>query len=175
MTGIGQTDTSGVLTTANRILTPDTITLKPGKEKEGRQLIVDILLHTADISFPVRSFGIAWKWANRLAEEFANQVKNEKEQGLPVLPFMEPGDEKVLAKGEMGFIDYIVQPLFTSICSFLPEMVCSKSSSLFITLLFSPHRRHIFMVSTQMSPPTLHAPIEYTSEEATGQTPPHTR
>jgi hypothetical protein len=23
----------------------------------------------------------------------------------------------------MGFIDYIVQPLFTSICSFLPEMV----------------------------------------------------
>eukprot|EP00004_Rigifila_ramosa_P003116 TRINITY_DN1326_c0_g1_i5.p1 TRINITY_DN1326_c0_g1~~TRINITY_DN1326_c0_g1_i5.p1 ORF type:complete len:1469 (-),score=315.52 TRINITY_DN1326_c0_g1_i5:74-4432(-) len=91
--------------------------------KEDRHMLVSLLLHSADLSNPVRPPAISRVWVYRLKDEFAQQVQKEKESGLPVTSFMDVGnDELLIAKNEIGFIDFVCRPLWTSLVNFLPEL-----------------------------------------------------
>lgn len=47
--------------------------------------------------------------------EFSNQVKSEKDLGLPVTNFMEGLDDfKTVMKAEIGFNKFVVRPLWAS-------------------------------------------------------------
>lgn len=59
------------------------------ENKDDRQLVVDILLHSADISNTCKPFVISKRWSDLLLEEFLSQGDLEKEFCMPISPFMD--------------------------------------------------------------------------------------
>ena len=81
-----------------------------------------ILLHAADLSNPVRKFEIAKSWAERISEEFNNQVERESSLGLPVLPFMISTNQFDIAKNEISFNSFVVAPMWQSIVNHFTDL-----------------------------------------------------
>ena len=95
---------------------------------EHRQLLLEILLKSADISNPCRPFHIAKYWSYMVVDEFFAQGDREKDLCLPLSPFHDRETIHV-TKTQMSFIRFVVQPLFSSLCVLLP-----KNASLLTTL-----------------------------------------
>eukprot|EP00761_Pharyngomonas_kirbyi_P006610 gb/GECH01006618.1/.p1 GENE.gb/GECH01006618.1/~~gb/GECH01006618.1/.p1 ORF type:complete len:585 (+),score=113.97 gb/GECH01006618.1/:1-1755(+) len=89
--------------------------------KEDVRIALQIAIKCADVSNPARPQELYRKWAVRVCDEFYKQGDKERELGLPMSPFMDR-TKPALAKGQTAFINYIVQPMFESFASFLPEM-----------------------------------------------------
>ena len=88
---------------------------------------MDILIHAADISNPIKNFHIYAEWTDRILKEYWNQGDHERERNLSVSYLMDRYTVNT-AKSQIGFINVIVQPLFEVIKSFLPEVsVCIKN------------------------------------------------
>jgi hypothetical protein len=91
-------------------------------DQDVRVLVVNTLLHCADLSNPVRVFDVSRQWAMLLNEEFTNQVAMEEELGLPVSEMMKNGhDMTVLAQREINFLDFVVLPCWANFVAFLPS------------------------------------------------------
>jgi hypothetical protein len=90
-------------------------------EEEHRELLCQILLMCADISNEVRPFSVSKLWAERLVEEFGNQVLLEKAKGLPFMAFMDK-ELVVVEKSQAGFISGVLRPLWSTTCELLPEL-----------------------------------------------------
>eukprot|EP01105_Mastigella_eilhardi_P020492 TRINITY_DN4888_c0_g1_i1.p1 TRINITY_DN4888_c0_g1~~TRINITY_DN4888_c0_g1_i1.p1 ORF type:complete len:439 (-),score=131.49 TRINITY_DN4888_c0_g1_i1:46-1362(-) len=86
-------------------------------DPKHRELVINILLHAADISNPVKSFRTAKKWADLVFEEFLNQGDLEKKHGLPVSPYMDRNNTDQV-KLSINFLNYMVKPLFSSLAKF---------------------------------------------------------
>ena len=82
--------------------------------------LCQILVHAADLSNPVRPFHMTKKWAERVSEEFNEQVKLETELGLPILPHMITKNDLDLCKNETGFATFVVLPMWSSISGVFP-------------------------------------------------------
>ncbi|EPZ31742.1 HD-domain/PDEase-like protein [Rozella allomycis CSF55] len=78
---------------------------------KDRQLIMDMTIKCADISNPSKPHYIAYKWSNLILDEFFQQGDKEKKLGIPVSMFMDRQSTN-MAKCQLGFIDYIVLPLY---------------------------------------------------------------
>ena len=81
-----------------------------------------LMLHAADLSNPVRPFAISEFWSRCIAEEFTNQVKKERNLGLPFAPFMEVKSELDLCKSEIGFSTFVVLPMWKAIAAVFPVL-----------------------------------------------------
>lgn len=83
---------------------------------EYRELIQKCVVHAADLSNPVLPTKQCEEWAYRVVVEFYQQAQAEKEEGLPFAPFMEnhPDNLKDLANLQIGFINFIVKPFWSS-------------------------------------------------------------
>jgi len=83
---------------------------------EYRELIQKCVVHAADLSNPVLPTKLCEEWAYRVVVEFYQQAQAEKEEGLPFAPFMEnhPDNAKELANLQIGFINFIVKPFWSS-------------------------------------------------------------
>jgi hypothetical protein len=91
-------------------------------DPEDRQLLFNVLLHSADLANPVRKpFELSARLAAMLGDEFTRQADRERELGLPVSPLMEHTDAASVAKRELGFIDFVVWPLWEAVAAYLPE------------------------------------------------------
>ena len=89
-------------------------------DPKDRQLIMDIATKCSDISNGAKSAPISRKWTELIMEEFWLQGDEERKRNMPVSMFMDrnvPG----VAKCQVGFIDYIVAPLFEVWDSYLDE------------------------------------------------------
>jgi hypothetical protein len=68
-----------------------------------------------------------------VASEFKAQTDDEKARGLDVTPFMDiigpiAASNKNVAKLNLGFINYVVEPLWNSLADFFPELkVCTDN------------------------------------------------
>jgi len=83
----------------------------PGSAGQS-QFLVEVFVHTADISNVMMPADIAAKFTVALSEEFSMQADEERTLGLPVTPFMDGlRDPLKAAKSTLGFIDFVVQPL----------------------------------------------------------------
>ena len=51
---------------------------------QNQQMLLEICMHTCDVSIPSRDFHVVKKWTYLLFEEFFAQGDLEKEKGLPV-------------------------------------------------------------------------------------------
>eukprot|EP01135_Chromosphaera_perkinsii_P007212 Nk52_evm20s745 gene=Nk52_evmTU20s745 len=91
-------------------------------EKEDSQTLVDTLVHSADLANPCFEPQYSRQWAVLVSQEFQNQYKLEQERGLEPTEFMNVKDELELAKMNINFIDYIVNPLWTKLAELLPSI-----------------------------------------------------
>eukprot|EP00931_Biecheleriopsis_adriatica_P076953 TRINITY_DN5060_c0_g1_i3.p1 TRINITY_DN5060_c0_g1~~TRINITY_DN5060_c0_g1_i3.p1 ORF type:complete len:800 (+),score=130.72 TRINITY_DN5060_c0_g1_i3:82-2481(+) len=90
--------------------------LEPNKLK-----FLELFLHLADVSNPLKPFDICHPWALRVLEEFFMQGDEEKALGLPV--GMLNDREKVNTPGSQhGFINFLVAPLVLNAINLFPAL-----------------------------------------------------
>ena len=94
-------------------------------ELKEKQLLLNAIVHTADLSNMGRPPELSRKWSDRVFEEFLRQGDKEKEMGLPVSPYFNREDTNQ-AKMSVNFIDFVATPLFTSITKAIDEMAQLK-------------------------------------------------
>ena len=91
-------------------------------EAQDQMFLCRLLVHSADLSNPVRPFHITQSWARRISAEFNLQVAMEQELGMPVLNFMMTPDDKSLCKNETGFSSFVVAPMWRSLSVLFPSL-----------------------------------------------------
>ncbi|KAI6206393.1 Phosphodiesterase [Aphelenchoides besseyi] len=74
-------------------------------------MVLQSMIHLADLSNPTKPIELYRCWNERILEEYWRQGDKEKEQGLEVSPMCDRGNVTI-EKSQVGFIDYIVHPLF---------------------------------------------------------------
>ena len=79
----------------------------------NRLFLLELFLHSADISNPNKPWALCEKWSVLVAEEFARQGDREKAEGLEVSPMMDR-EKIVLCNMQLGFIEFVVTPLAIS-------------------------------------------------------------
>ena len=81
---------------------------------------MNTLIHTADYSGNVQQFEISKVWSQLINEEFIGQFNDELEKQIPVTSFYKGLDYlHYFAKNEIGFINFIVLPLYKLVDEFL--------------------------------------------------------
>eukprot|EP00440_Ansanella_granifera_P001983 gb/GFBE01002146.1/.p1 GENE.gb/GFBE01002146.1/~~gb/GFBE01002146.1/.p1 ORF type:complete len:516 (+),score=106.03 gb/GFBE01002146.1/:1-1548(+) len=91
-----------------------------------KQDVLNVLLHAADVSNATRKLPIALYWSRRVLMEFWAQGDQEKSICLEVSPLCDRASGMAsVPQGQLGFISFIVRPLYTLVADLLPE---TKSS-----------------------------------------------
>ncbi|KAJ3415058.1 High affinity cAMP-specific and IBMX-insensitive 3',5'-cyclic phosphodiesterase 9A [Chytridiales sp. JEL 0842] len=84
------------------------------EDPESKSLLLQMIIKCADISNEE-------PWVEALLDEFFGQSDREKAEGLPTAPFMDR--EKVTkASAQVGFIGYVMIPLYETLAKVLPNM-----------------------------------------------------
>jgi len=99
------------------------------EKEQDRQLLMDVLVHCADLSGQTLKHSLATEWGQRVLEEFRQQTVLEKKQGLPIAPFMMDLDDPLKqATTQKNFIGFVVEPLWKVFCAVFPEVsfLCDK-------------------------------------------------
>ena len=82
--------------------------------------MLNVLLHSADISNAVKPFPTYKTWASRVLEEFFKQGDREKALGLPVSPMMDR-ETTIVSVSQINFIEFVVAPLYSAFSKMFPE------------------------------------------------------
>nr|XP_029512877.1 cAMP-specific 3',5'-cyclic phosphodiesterase 4D-like [Oncorhynchus nerka] len=69
------------------------------------------MVHCADLSNPTKPLQLYRQWTDRIMEEFFSQGDRERERGMEISPMCDKHNASV-QKSQVGFIDYIVHPLW---------------------------------------------------------------
>uniref|UniRef100_A0A4W5JX46 Phosphodiesterase n=1 Tax=Hucho hucho TaxID=62062 RepID=A0A4W5JX46_9TELE len=69
------------------------------------------MVHCADLSNPTKSLDLYRQWTDRIMNEFSHQGDRERERGIEISPMCDKHTASV-EKSQVGFIDYIVLPLW---------------------------------------------------------------
>ncbi|XP_063043290.1 3',5'-cyclic-AMP phosphodiesterase 4B [Engraulis encrasicolus] len=69
------------------------------------------MVHCADLSNPTKPLEVYRQWTERIMEEFFRQGDKERERGMEISPMCDKHTASV-EKSQVGFIDYIVHPLW---------------------------------------------------------------
>jgi cAMP-specific phosphodiesterase 4 len=83
--------------------------------------MLEICLHSADVSTPVREFEVVKKWTYLLFEEFFMQGDLERESGLPISMLCDRTTTNV-TKSQPGFIGFVTLPLFHCLAEIMPAL-----------------------------------------------------
>merc|ERR1711871_679396 len=83
--------------------------------------VVDVFMHAADISNPVKPFHICKSWAWLVIDEFFAQGDKEKELGLPISPMMDRNDVNRPTM-QFNFLDFVVAPLYRGLVQVFPPL-----------------------------------------------------
>ncbi|VDD83443.1 unnamed protein product [Mesocestoides corti] len=83
---------------------------------------LSLLVHCADIAHPCKEWALHKEWSNLLSEEFFRQGDRENELGMPYSPLCDR-NTVVLQQSQIGFIDFIVEPIFVVLGDMLDKMM----------------------------------------------------
>ncbi|CAH8655334.1 unnamed protein product [Dicrocoelium dendriticum] len=87
----------------------------------SRIQILQCLVHASDLSNPTKPLPLYQQWVDRITEEMFQQGDREREAGLEISPMCDRRTACVKAN-QIGFIDYVVYPLWETISELLqPE------------------------------------------------------
>merc|ERR1712136_149224 len=90
---------------------------------EKKTFLLETLLHAADISNPNKPPHLMLRWTERILEEMWCQGDQEVSLGLPLSPLCNRAtDSLVVPKGQVGFITFVVQPLFSPLAELIEEV-----------------------------------------------------
>ncbi|XP_051764584.1 cAMP-specific 3',5'-cyclic phosphodiesterase 4D isoform X4 [Ctenopharyngodon idella] len=73
--------------------------------------VLQNMVHCADLSNPTKPLQLYRQWTDRIIEEFFSQGDRERERGMEISPMCDKHNASV-EKSQVGFIDYIVHPLW---------------------------------------------------------------
>ncbi|XP_024867301.1 cAMP-specific 3',5'-cyclic phosphodiesterase isoform X11 [Temnothorax curvispinosus] len=73
--------------------------------------VLENLVHCADLSNPTKPLALYRRWVSLLMEEFFLQGDREREQNMDISPMCDR-HSATIEKSQVGFIDYIVHPLW---------------------------------------------------------------
>ncbi|XP_041436499.1 cAMP-specific 3',5'-cyclic phosphodiesterase 4D isoform X4 [Xenopus laevis] len=73
--------------------------------------VLQNMVHCADLSNPTKPLPLYRHWTDRIMEEFFRQGDRERERGMEISPMCDKHNASV-EKSQVGFIDYIVHPLW---------------------------------------------------------------
>lgn len=73
--------------------------------------VLENLVHCADLSNPTKPLTLYKRWVALLMEEFFLQGDKERESGMDISPMCDRHNATI-EKSQVGFIDYIVHPLW---------------------------------------------------------------
>lgn len=80
---------------------------------DNKMLIMNTILHSADVSNPARGWEVSKKWADVCIEEFFKQGDKEKELGIPV-QFLNDRENLNFPNSQIGFIEFMIAPFFAA-------------------------------------------------------------
>ncbi|KAI5093230.1 calcium/calmodulin-dependent 3',5'-cyclic nucleotide phosphodiesterase 1A isoform X2, partial [Silurus meridionalis] len=83
---------------------------------------LSLILHTADISHPAKSWSLHSRWTPRLMEEFFTQGAKEAKLGLAISPLCDRQKTPV-AQSQIAFIEFIVEPTFLLISDMSEKII----------------------------------------------------
>ncbi|RNA26068.1 high affinity cGMP-specific 3 -5 -cyclic phosphodiesterase 9A-like isoform X2 [Brachionus plicatilis] len=113
------------------------------KNKDHMNALKMILIKCCDISNEVRPMEISEPWLDCLLEEYFNQSDREKEEGLPVAPFMDR--EKVTKPGaQVGFIKFVLIPMFEAVAKIFPIV-----QETMVTTLYQSYNRYSQLIEAE--------------------------
>ena len=105
-----------------RRLDTDLAEYKSAKE-EDRQLVLNLVVHSSDLSAQVMDFSIAELWEARVTAEFIAQNEMETALGVTVTPLMMGlQDQQKRYEKHLGFLQFVMQPLWDVVGDVLPPM-----------------------------------------------------
>ncbi|CAD7938925.1 unnamed protein product [Amoebophrya sp. A120] len=90
------------------------------KQPEKAALLRNLILHSADISNPMKPFPICRAWAYLVLEEFFLQGDLEKSRGLTV-QMLNDREKVKKPQSQMGFIEFVVAPLYFQFAIIMPS------------------------------------------------------
>ena len=92
-------------------------------DAKQKQAAFSVLLHAADVSNTTRKLPIALYWSKRVLLEFWAQGDHERSLGLEVSPLCDRTSGMAsVPQGQIGFINFIVRPLYQQLGLLLPEI-----------------------------------------------------
>jgi len=95
--------------------------LVSGNEQPMPEQVMRLIVKAADISNPARSLHVYERWIDGVLQEFFAQGDLERERGLPIS--MNCDRETVtLPKSQVGFITFLVGPLFNALLAVAPSL-----------------------------------------------------
>jgi hypothetical protein len=83
----------------------------PAMDDTHRIFVLDAIVHLADLSGPTKPWELSKTWSARVLKEFYEQGDQERALGIPMEP-LNDGSKVNVAKGQKGFISYVVAPLW---------------------------------------------------------------
>ena len=89
--------------------------------QNNKEFLMTQLIHASDVSNPIKPFKIYNNWVNRVLKEFFDQGDKEKELGLPV-SYLCDRNTVTIPDSQLGFIKFIVYPLFNSLSDVYPNI-----------------------------------------------------
>eukprot|EP00437_Effrenium_voratum_P010532 CAMPEP_0181425446 /NCGR_PEP_ID=MMETSP1110-20121109/15161_1 /TAXON_ID=174948 /ORGANISM="Symbiodinium sp., Strain CCMP421" /LENGTH=825 /DNA_ID=CAMNT_0023548629 /DNA_START=260 /DNA_END=2738 /DNA_ORIENTATION=+ len=102
--------------TGKRKTTVDGIISEPSQvfgAPENKMLVMETILHSADVSNPAREWAVTKDWADKCLIEFFAQGDQEKERGIPV-QFLNDRDKLNRPNSQIGFIEFMIAPFFAA-------------------------------------------------------------
>ncbi len=97
------------------------ITDDVAKTYENTQIIINSVIHTADVSNPAKSWEGFMKWVDVLFVEFFAQGDLEKAKGFPPSMLCDRKTTDIY-KSEIGFIQFVVIPQFEILSNVIPDL-----------------------------------------------------
>jgi len=82
-------------------------------QQEHKMLVMDNLLHSADVSNPCRSWAVSEAWAHCVLDEFFAQGDQEKMLGVPV-QFLNDRDKLNRPNSQIGFLEFMIAPYYAA-------------------------------------------------------------
>ncbi|XP_027883374.1 cAMP-specific 3',5'-cyclic phosphodiesterase 4C isoform X3 [Xiphophorus couchianus] len=73
--------------------------------------VLQNMVHCADLSNPTKPLELYRKWTDRIMVEFFTQGDRERDKGMEISPMCDKHNAS-MEKSQVGFIDYIVHPLW---------------------------------------------------------------
>ena len=88
---------------------------------DSQQCILNMIIHTADISNPGKPDKVSAAWTKRVYDEFFVQGDYEKKLGLEISNFCDRNTTNV-NKAMVGFISFVVGPTIDTLTNLIPEV-----------------------------------------------------
>lgn len=109
-------------------------------DPNNRLLLLETMLHAADLSNPLKPKAVYKKWVDRVTDEFFSQGDRELELGLPTSPMCDRESTNI-PKMQMGFIDFVITPFYTTIFKLFPSDLIPMANNLQENYAYYAHLR----------------------------------